>query len=183
MIALALLLITVPEPAKANVVEVKGDVVVSISFSARPLEAGTGDVEITQQGNTLNVKARRAANATLAFGAPKLEQLLVRDGARVTIEGFAGKALHIVASGGAVVVVSGKGTTRLVIEGAGTSRIDADGLAADDADITLKDAARAHVNVRKALTCDLKRASRLVVTGKPPAIDKKVAGVAKLELK
>lgn len=181
MMALALLLLCAPDAGDATVVDISGDVDVSISYDSQRLAAGA--VEVSLAGQTFTVKANGEARAKISFGAPNIEKLIVHDRARVVLESFTGKALHIVASGGAVVVVRGQNTRTLIVHGAGTSRVDAEGLAVEDAEVILKDAARAATRASKSLTCDLKKASRLVVTGKPARVDKKLAGVAKLDLR
>jgi hypothetical protein len=176
MIIMALLVAAFAEP----VVEVSGDVEVTIA--ADTSETTSADVDIVHADGVLQVVAKRAARSTARFPAPKLDKLIARDGARVTIKGFGGKTLHIVVSGRALVIVAGDGAGAVRIDGEGTSRVDTDGLRVDDAHVTLTDAARATVRATKSLTCDLRRASRLVVRGMPPRGEKKVHGVARLEM-
>lgn len=182
MIAIALLL-AAADVSGAKTVEISGDVDVTIAFGARDPVSTTGSADVRIDGDRAIVGVAGKGDANATFGMTKLERIVVKGGARVTLKEFSGRALSIHAAGGAVVIVSGKGADSLRIEGAGTSRVDADGLSVDAADVTLKDAARATVKATKSLTCDLQRASRLVVKGKPANVDKKVAGVAKLELK
>jgi hypothetical protein len=183
------LLIATAEASDAKIVEVSGDVDVTISYGgARALSAdkGTADVNVIGDRVSVSVSSSDKSGASVSFGTTKLEQIIAKNGARVVVTGFAGKSLDIDVSGGSHVRVSGasKGATdSLRIHGGGTSRVDADELSVDSANVTLKDAARAEIKVTKSLTCDLQRASRLAVKGKPAKVDKKLAGVAKLDLK
>ena len=115
------------------------DVVVNISFDA---QAATISGEAELQKARRSSCAKRAAGAqSVGFGAQKIEKLIVRDGARVTLVGFAGEALRgIVASGGAVVVAKGKGRVDRVGH---VARRAPTGSPAENANVTLRDAARA----------------------------------------
>lgn len=185
LVAFALLVATA-DASDAKIVEVSGDVEVTVSSGGRALstDKGTADVNVSGDRVVISVPASSKGEIAVSFGTSKLDQIIAKNGARVVVTGFAGKSLDISVAGGSHVRVSGaKGADSLRIEGAGTSRVDADELSVDTANVTLKDAARAEIKVTKSLTCDLQRASRLVVKGKPAKVDKKVAGVAKLELK
>jgi hypothetical protein len=186
---LALVLVVASAGAgDAKIVEVSGDVDVTISWGARDLsnDKGTAEVNVAADRVVISVPASSKGEIAVSFGTTKLDQIIAKDGARVIVSGFAGKSLDIDVSGGSHVRVTGasKGATdSLRINAAGTSRVDADELSVDTANVTLKDAARAEIKVTKSLTCDLQRASRLAVKGKPAKVDKKLAGVAKLDLK
>jgi hypothetical protein len=168
----------------AKIVEVSGDVDVTISWGARDIATDKGTAQIDVSADRVSISSSDKAEVAVSFGTTKLEQIVAKNGARVIVTGFAGKSLDVSAAGGSHVRISGpKGADSLRIDGAGTSRVDADGLSVESANVTLKDAARAEIKVTKALTCDLQRASRLAVKGKPAKVDKKIAGVAKLDLK
>lgn len=183
MLSLVLLL-AAADPSAAKVVEVSGDVDVTITWGARDVSTDKGTADVNVSGDRVSVVSAGKGEAAVSFGTLKLDQIIAKNGARVVVTGFAGRTLNVNVSGGSHVHVSGpKGADSLRIEGAGTSRVDADELSVDNANVTLKDAARAEIKVTKSLTCDLQRASRLVVKGKPAKVDKKLAGVAKLDLK
>lgn len=184
MLAGALLLLV--SAAEPRVLEVSGDVDVTVSWGARDLVNDKGSADAKEIGDKLVLTSTSAAPAAVSLGTTRLEKIVVKGSARVTLSGFAGKSLDVVAADGGHVKVSGgktNATDELRIDATGTARVDADGLAVERANVTLKDAARAHIRVSKSLTCDLQRASRLVVKGKPANVDKKIAGVAKLEIK
>lgn len=188
LFALAILVASA-DASGAKVVEVSGDVEVTISWGAGELsnDKGAAEVNVAADKVTIGVPASSKGEMAVSFGTTKLDRIVAKNGARVVINGFAGKSLDVNVTGGSHVHVNGgaskSATDSLRIEGAGTSRVDADDLSVGSADVTLKDAARAHIKVTKSLTCDLQRASRLVVKGKPGKVDKKLAGVAKLEIK
>jgi hypothetical protein len=165
----------------ALTVDVEGDVVVKVSVDDKLKDAKTsGDADISVAGGTVRIRVRAGKTdgaANVAVG--DVDVVVAKDGARVDVRGISGKALSIQAAS-AMVEVAGKGVESLTVDGKGTSRIEAAGLSAVSATVTLKDAARAEVRATRALDCDLQRAARLVVKGKPANVTKKLAGVAKL---
>lgn len=184
-----------PDASGARIAEITGNIDVQIMFgSSTALATDKGAIELNISGDRIMIgpaAARNQGDTKVSFGSQKLDRIIAKNGARVVVTGFNGKTIEVSTSGGSHVKLSGsgaggssqRGTASLRIDGAGTSRVDADGLSVDDANVALKDAARAEIKVTRSLTCDLQRASRLVVKGKPAKVDKKVAGVAKLELK
>ncbi len=191
MLAAALLLLPlaaeVPRDAVIHAVAAGGEVSVRITIGKRRSLDVDGAARILLEGTTLVVEAPLRAGGKPPQVTLVVDQLdLVSAGigaTHVEVTGVRGKALTVSADGAAVVSVAGT-VGKLAVRGGGSAQIDTRHLAAHDVDVSLKNAARADVLVADhgSLRCDLRRASRLRVRGKPAHVDKKVAGVARLIL-
>jgi hypothetical protein len=166
----------------AVTVDAAGAVTVTVTVDDKLKQPKTaGDADVTVAGGVVKIRAKPGKDdGAVSVHVDELDVIVAGDGARVDAKGVAGKALSIRAAGGANVDVAGKGVDALRVDGKGTAHVDTTALPAERADVTLRDAARAAVKATKALDCDLQRAARLVVKGRPASVTKNVGGVAKL---
>lgn len=180
----------VPADAVVHGLVTEGNVLVRVEIdrARRPSvdvrAAAEARLDVDLSGSGLVVRAPSQADGprpTITIVTDHLAEVTARGSSRVEVEGLAGRPLTVRGAGTAVVTLAGK-TSSLTVEGHGTSRVDASRLAASSAEVTLADAARAEVRASFSLRCDLQRASRLVVRGKPSQVRKKVAGVATLTI-
>jgi hypothetical protein len=165
--------------------DVSGDVLVNVRVDKQADTRVPDGIEATLDGDSLKLVAPPRADVerpTVDLVVTSLRAVSTHGTSQVRVRDLAGRALEVNLQGASLVVLAGKAST-LTVTGRGTARLDARALAASTADITLADASRGEVRASFALTCDLSRAARLVVEGKPARVKKKVTGVAKLDLR
>lgn len=170
---------------------VQGDIAVRVevdktrpaSVVLPPLTGPAAVVDVRFVGDALHATAPPQMDGptpTIVVTTDHLASVTATGTAHVDARGIAGRPVDVRTAGTAVVSLAGKSST-LTIDARGTSLVDAARLAAASAEVTLTDAARADIKA-SSVSCDLRRASRLVVRGKPAQMKKKVAGVAKLTI-
>lgn len=186
MISLALLLALAPgqEPSAQGVrsVDAAGDVEVHVRVDARAKESFRveGGAAVSREKDTLLIRADQAGQRpTVTLVVTELERLTAGGKASIDAAGLGRGRVTVNASGAARITLEGR-SDELVVRGKGTARLDAARLGAIRVDVNLSDAARAEVNASESLTCELARASRLVVFGAPRQVHKRVDGVAQL---
>jgi hypothetical protein len=172
----------VPPDAAVRFLEVTGDAAVHVRFEKKPSVDLQGVAELSFADGILRVSAPAQADGprpavTLAVEA--LTSITTRGTAAVDVQEITGKLVEVHAHGASMITLAGR-TSIVVVHGKDTARVDATGLHASSAEVFLSDAARAEVRASFSTTCELERASRLIVKGRPPQVKQKVTGVARL---
>ncbi len=116
------------------------------------------------------------------ISAPDINDLDVSGAANLTLNGVKNASLSVDASGASKLKIAGE-TTKLTVDVSGASKLDAEDLRASKADVEASGASHIDVNVSDELSVDASGASRIVYSGTPSSLHKKMSGVSNISQK
>jgi hypothetical protein len=114
--------------------------------------------------------------------APDIENLEVSGAANVVLNDIDNQAFSVDSSGASKIKIAGE-TAQLTVDVSGATNVDAEDLNTADAEIDASGASHVNVNVTGSLRADASGASRVVYTGKPESVEKKLSGASNISPK
>ena len=138
------------------------------------------------RGNTLNVKTKKRKRFStsnpirIKVFAPNIENLEVSGVAKVSLSNIDNDSLKIDSSGASKINLEGK-SKNLNIDISGATRVNAKELKTEKASVDASGASKAYVFASNELKTDLSGASKVVYSGNPTNIDKKLSGASSIK--
>ena len=137
-------------------------------------------------GSVLRIESEERISPTgkilVRISAPDINELDISGAAKLTLNNVKNSSLAVDSSGASRVTVVGE-TTKFAVETSGASKVYAQELRSVDATIDGSGASNVFVTVSGALNADLSGASKVVYSGTPTAVHKKVSGAGRVSQK
>jgi len=138
------------------------------------------------RGNVLRIETEKRINSknpiVVRVSAPNIEDLDVSGASKVSMTNLSNESLQIHSSGASKINVDGT-TVNLTINTSGASKIDTENLKAENVSVDSSGASNVSVSVSNELKVDASGASKIVYSGTPANIEKKINGASKVNQK